>query len=214
MTAHVQGAEWAMNYLRKLNDFDEDSIMREESDTMYQFGGGETRISIMKIGLPCIIGDNKVILITEVVDAKIPLLIGTNYLEKAEAKLDFGSLSAEFFGERVEMFKVGSGHFCIQLFSENLGFHINDHEIRDDMVYKVLVAEDVELTYKQLKKLHHVFGHTSTDKLNRFLNRAGKGSKEIKASLEKIRDACEACVKDSQSREQNVQCQELMVLIK
>ena len=58
---------------------------------MYQFGGGETRISIMKIGLPCIIGDNKVIFITEVVDAKIPLLIGTNSLEKAEAKLDFGS---------------------------------------------------------------------------------------------------------------------------
>ena len=46
----VAGAEWVMNYLRKLKDFDEDSLMREESDTMYQFGGGETRISIMKIG--------------------------------------------------------------------------------------------------------------------------------------------------------------------
>ena len=153
----------------------------------------------MKIGLPCVIGDIKETLNTEIVEAKIPLLIGTNSLQKAEAKLDFKDHSAEFFGQKVTMFRVGSGHFCIQLFSEALemGSHINDPATREEMVFKVLVADEVELTYKQLQKLHHVFGHTSAEKL---INKAGKGSKDFKTRLEKIRETCEVCVKGDKAK--------------
>ena len=119
---------------------------------MFQFGGGEKRKSAMKLGLPCMIGDLKVTLITEVVDAKIPLLIGTNSLEKSEATLDFGKNVATLFGQEVEMFKVGSGHFCIELFREGMSTHVNGEEGREKVISQVLLTQDCELSFKQLQK--------------------------------------------------------------
>ena len=85
----VAGAAWVQSYLRKLKDYDEDSIPREEGDTKFQVGGGEMRKSIMRIGLPCMVGDVKVTLFTEVVDAEIPLLIGT--FGKSQSEVIFGA---------------------------------------------------------------------------------------------------------------------------
>ena len=190
----VAGAEWLQRYLRKLKDYDEDSIPREEGDTQFQFGGGEMRKSIMRIGLPCLVGDVKVTLFTEVVDAEIPLLIGTNSLEKAKAKLDFGLHRATLFETEVEMFRVGSGHFCIELFSENLSTYIPDEEARCGAIQKVLIADASELDYKQLQKLHHVFGHTKIDKLTTLIKRAGRDSEVVQKNLDKIKSTCEACI--------------------
>ena len=86
-------------------------------------------------------------------------------MEKAKAKLDFGLHRATIFETEVEMFRVGSGHFCIQLFSENLSTYIADKDSRAGAVEQVLIADESELDYKQLQKLHHVFGHTKIDKL-------------------------------------------------
>ena len=196
----VAGADWIRSYLRKLKDYDEDSIPREDGGTQFQFGGGEMRKSIMRIGLPCMVGDEKVTLFTEVVNAEIPLLIGTNSLEKAKAKLDFGLHRATIFETEVEMFRVGSGHFCIQLFSENLATYIADEDSRAGAVEQVLIADESELDYKQLQKLHHVFGHTKIDKLITLIKRAGKDSEVVNRNLEKIKNTCEACIKNSKSK--------------
>ena len=53
-------------------------------------------------------------------DAEIPLLIGSNSMEVGEAILNFKEKKATFFDQDVDMIKLGSGHFCIDLFSENL----------------------------------------------------------------------------------------------
>ena len=196
----VAGAAWVQSYLRKLKDYDEESIPREEGDTQFQFGGGEMRKSLMRIGLPCMVGDIKITLFTEVVDAEIPLLIGTNSLEKAKAKLDFGLHRATIFETEVEMFRVGSGHFCIQLFSENLSSYIADEDARAGAVEQVLIADEAELDYKQLQKLHHVFGHTKIDKLITLIKRAGKDSEVVQKNLEKIKSTCESCIKNSKSK--------------
>ena len=43
----------------------------EKGGAMCQFGGGQTRISAMRIGLTCLIGDLRVTVVTKVVNAKI-----------------------------------------------------------------------------------------------------------------------------------------------
>ena len=60
------------------------------SITVYQFSEGACRYSCKKIGLPSIIGDMKLTILTERIGADIPLLIGENSLEKAKAVLNFG----------------------------------------------------------------------------------------------------------------------------
>ena len=47
----------------------------------------------------------------ELVEAKIPLLIGSNSLEAAKAKLCFEENIATFFDQEVKMHKVGSANF-------------------------------------------------------------------------------------------------------
>ena len=150
----VSGLEWITRYLKKLNNYDEEQISREESDVKFQFGGGETRTSVMKVGLPCMLGNTKVTIVTEVADAEIPLLVGTNSLEKAGANLDFGEKTATFFGEEIDLIRTESGHYCIELFSENLATHINDEVERGEMLEEVLAADEVEMNYEQLQKLH------------------------------------------------------------
>ena len=39
-------------------------------------------------------------------------------MESASARLDFESNSAVFFGEEVDMIKVSTGHYCVELISD------------------------------------------------------------------------------------------------
>ena len=57
--------------------------------------------------------------------------------------MNFESNEATFFGEVVPMVEVGSGHFCINLVSENLLTHIDDELERDKMVQESLLATNV-----------------------------------------------------------------------
>ena len=61
-------------------------------------------------------------------------------------------------------------------------------------VQEALLAAEV-LDEKFLRKLHHVYGHTSAEKLGHFLEKTGRGSKEITKMLESIAKGCEACQK-------------------
>ena len=55
----VAGVKWVENYLKKLKGDDKKKVEREEGEAQFQFGGGEMRKSLMKISLPCKIGDLK-----------------------------------------------------------------------------------------------------------------------------------------------------------
>ena len=117
----------------------------------------------------------------------------------ANAILNFQSRIATFFGEEVGMSEVGTGHFCIDLISENLETHINDVKERDLLVEEVLVAADC-IDVKGLKKLHHLYDHTSDTKLLKFLQKAGKYTSGIRHQLAEIGNSCEACVKSKRRK--------------
>ena len=199
----VAGANWIVNYLRSLIGVDHDEIPREESDTVYQFGGGEKRRSVMRIGLPALVGDQSVTIFTEIVDADIPMLIGANSLRKAKAKLNFEDNMADIAGSLVPMKMTKSGHFCIELFSPYIATHMDDVKEREEMVMSVLVASTENtkaLTVNELKKLHHLFGHTSVDRLVKLLKESGLTRDILVADLKKVKETCEACQRCEKSK--------------
>ena len=115
-------------------------------------------------------------------------------MESAKAQLDFKNFTATFFDQVVDMYKVGTGHFCINLASKYLDTHINDVSERDIEIENVLAAV-VEVRKNDIKKLHHVYGHVAAGKLKHFLEKAGFGSKEITQSIDEISNTCDACIK-------------------
>ena len=93
----VAGVKWLEKYSEGLAVEVATKLKVEESKRVYQFGGGETRRSQGCVRLPTIIGDKKVNINVEIVEAEIPLLIGSNSMEAAKAQLDFGIMRAIFF---------------------------------------------------------------------------------------------------------------------
>ena len=135
----------------------------QPSKTVYQFGGGEQRISLRRIKLPAWIGKTKLTIETEIVDADIPLLIGANSLEKSKAVLDFCNMKAKFFSTEVDMVKVSTGHFCISLLPETFETPVDEPYSEEQVLHAVTNTQ--ELAYKELQKLHHLYGHTTVEKL-------------------------------------------------
>ena len=195
----VAGTLWVKTYTARVSPEFADTLEVSPSSKVYQFGGGEKRVSSGCIQLPTVIGEKKVNISVEVVDADIPLLIGSNALEAAEAVLNFKNYTATFFDENVELYKVGSGHICIELFSKYLETHISDISQRDSKLFELLVAAD-EVDVKGLKKLHHLYGHTSADKLLKFLKKAGKNSEKLKDTLNEIERTCDSCNKSKRRK--------------
>ena len=103
----------------------------------------------------------------DVVDASIPLLIGSNAMDNGGAILNFRSNKVTFFEEEVDMVNVGTGHYCIDLNSKNLLTHIANTDDRFQKVIEVLVSSQ-SLSSKDLRKLHHYYGHTPCNKLLKF----------------------------------------------
>ena len=147
--------------------------------------------------MPAIIGELAITIVTEVVDADIPLLIGANSLEVSKAVLDFGGMCAKFFSSVVPLMKVGSGHFCISLLPNSIEAHISS-DINEEVVLHAVGTED--LSYKKLQKLHHLCGHPATDRLVKLLAKAGKLMKENKQELIQIKESCDSCHKNCKNK--------------
>ena len=95
----VVGIKWLEKYNETLPKEVARSLKVEDSQRVYQFGGGETRCSQGCVSLPTMIGDKKVSIKVEIVEAEIPLLIGSNSMLCAKALLDFENMRAVFFEE-------------------------------------------------------------------------------------------------------------------
>ena len=196
----VAGNDFITKYIDSLPENTRSSVNHdgEPSTTVFQFGGGERRSSLKKMAIPAVIGDIKLKIETEIVNADIPLLIGANSLEKAKAVLDFGNSKATFFTTEVPLLKVKSGHYCINLLSEKMDSHVNDGAEREEIVLHAIEAS-TELSHKELQKLHHLCGHTSTDRIWKLIKNAGREEKDTKQILEKIKESCETCQKSSRA---------------
>ena len=195
----VAGVGWIRKYTDAISPNLSDSLTLTPSSKVYQFGGGEKRRSKGTIKLPTLIGDKKVFITIDVVNALIPLLIGSNAMEAASAVLDFKKKEATFFNQVVPMTKVGSGHYCINLLSEHLITHIADVVERDCKVKEVLVSAD-KVKVSDLKRLHHYYGHTSVEKLLKFLRKAGKDNDNLKSQLGEIEKSCESCTRSKRRK--------------
>ena len=53
---------------------------------------------------------------------------------------------------------------------------------------------------KLLKRLHHLYGHTSAEKLHKFLIKAGRSSDDMKKVLQSIAETCDACTRSKRQK--------------
>ena len=68
---------------------DKKDVEHLTSTKSYRFGAGDKISAKQRLAIPVYIGDEKVRIVTDVVDANIPLLLSKSSLQRAEAKIDF-----------------------------------------------------------------------------------------------------------------------------
>ena len=209
----VSGVLFVKNFLKRagrcLNDF-----AIEDSQRVYRFGGGERRVSIGVVNLPCIIAGKEVYIRTELIEEDIPpLLIGNTTLKSGKMHLDFEFYYATVLGTRVNMRETSSGHWSIKIEPQKVKskdkawqdisclFVSNNFDGCSPEKQTFLEAEMIllteetqeDLTDKKLQKLHHFYGHVAVEKVAKLITRAGKMKKDVEACLKRIKDKCQAC---------------------
>ena len=196
----VAGITFIFNYLNAISfEVEDNDEYVQPSNTVFQFGGGEQRVSLHKIQLPAQIGHKKINILTEVVDADVPLLIGANSLEHSKAILDFGNLKAKFFNIEVPLTKVNTGYFCINITPKSC---LSPNETNETVLHASTTAEtNGALSYKDLQKLHHLCGHAaSAEKITKLVSRAGKSDENTQQNMKKIIESCESCQKNGKTK--------------
>ena len=182
----VAGSQWAKDFVSKLSLSQKDKIKTEATQRVFKFGGGEKRKSKVALTLPCNIGGRRVQIKTEVVDADFPLLIGNTTLKKANAVLYIREKKVELLGTKMNMEETGSGHFSIKIETPEEGSQQNE-------LLCLLNQNSEELTLKEIKKLHHYWGHASVEKLKVLIKSSGRLTEEVKRLLINVGNECESC---------------------
>ena len=207
----VSSIEWLRECIARMPSKVKSLLQLEASERKFMFGGGEVRKSQGKLKVPCHLelkGLNQpsdlIIIETEIVDARIPMLIGGATLEKAKAVMDIGNLQLFLpgvFGENassIPMKKEMSGHYSIQIApvcEDDLKLEASeesDHAAEATVLHVADLNEGDALTKEQVVKIHHYFGHAHSSKVRKLIKNAGKWNQEVEGFICDL-DKCEIC---------------------
>ena len=116
----VCGEMWMENYMASLHPDDYKEIVSKPSDQAFTFGDGKSIQACRRVTIPVYWGRYPGYITTDVVKAKIPLLLSTKVMEKAEMVLDFKRTEVKVKVDEgkttiIRLKKLNSGHYAMPL---------------------------------------------------------------------------------------------------
>ena len=216
----VSGIGWINRFYDALDEKSKKQVIKMKSKKMYKFGGGEKRQSMAKVIFPCNIAGKNVKVTTEVVDTEFPLLFGNTAMKAARGVLYWTERQVRMLGSMIPCRETSSGHYSIQIEPpmKNISFEktskSNSRE-EEESVIPCLLAKVQTLTFKDVKHLHHSFGHCKMKRIGELIKNANKMTPEVSRYIKKIEEECQTC-KGIRSLDlyQIPRCQELQCLKK
>ena len=185
-TSTVCGEAWLQNMIDSLSEPDKQRVIENKSNKVFRFGDSKMITSSKKVKIPIWIGNEKVILNTEVIDYNIPLLLSKESMKKAKVTIDFHNDSVSFFGKEMKISFTSTGHYCIDLNKEN------KPEVDITLICNEIDSEDKN---KIALKLHRQFGHADNKKLKSLLIDAKIKDDDLNKAIDQLSDKCESCQK-------------------
>ncbi|MEL6943457.1 MAG: hypothetical protein AAFO82_12375 [Bacteroidota bacterium] len=114
-TSTVCGFGWLDDFLEKLSDYEYSNIKEEPSTVTFTFGDGVAVKSVKRITIPCVIGNLRGTITTDVVNTNIPLLLSKKSMKRAGMVLDFANDSLRIRESVVNLNCTSSGHYILPL---------------------------------------------------------------------------------------------------
>ena len=191
----VTGMEWLNSYIDTLSCKDRKSIYTSKSKNRYRFGSGDVYPSKYNIIIPIYVGQKKHRLAVDVVDCKIPLLLSSKTLTRANAKIDLKQATICFLETTVKLNVSSSGHLCLSL-SRPLD---TQNEETQKVLTRVLFSSQLEGVATDLRnkirKLHLQFCHPAADHLIDLIKSSGVNDENVFDLVKIITSQCDVCIR-------------------
>ena len=189
----VAGVDWMVGFNESLDERARNQVCIEPSNRMFKFGGGEKRSSLHAVTIPCKLGEINVKIKVEVVEAEIPLLIGNSTLKKAQSVIDISKKTITLMGQKISLEESESGHWIMEIKLANI--EEMDKNVAEELILLTKNVRDkkIELSEKNIEKLHNYLGHAHSDKLKKLVKNADLLNEDVSKQIEKIYADCESC---------------------
>ena len=101
----------------------------------------------------------------------------------------FKESKLEMMGELVDMEETGSGHYSIPISATR-----QDSKFKE--VVQCLICDKEGLSYKEVEKLHHYFGHVSVNKLEQLIRNSNQLDEKTRGFINEVKEKCISCKKN------------------
>ena len=182
---NVAGEFWVTEYIKTLNNKEQNEIVRTASSKKYKFGNSEPVRAIENIKLPVVMANERIYLCTDVVKVNIPLLISKKAMQKVNAKLDYGENKLHIFGKTINLIESSSGHYLVPI--------QNHVQSENNEIYKLYFTENERDVKAKALKIHRHFSHARKERIRKLLEDAGIWSQEYSKALSEIEEKCKTC---------------------
>ena len=187
----VCGKKWLDCFLETLPEDSKKKIPYEEGTKCFKFRDGLKVKSLKKVTLPCVIAKMNVKIISDVVDANIPLLLSKTAMKRARMTLNFNNDTAEMFGKRIKLLCTTSGHYHVPISRPPPDRGKLRHILFLNNIDKKGKVEKLKIA----TKLHKQFSHPSAKKLCDLVKSAGLKDVEFIDILMKLPLTCQTCIR-------------------
>ena len=197
----VVGDIWFQSYVDSLSRNDRSSVYIQKCRKKYRLGDGSVHLSKSCAVFPVYIGNSKFKLNVSIIKCNIPLILGSDALQRTNAKIHRASATIRFLGFNVPSTFSSSGHMFLQI---GRSLDVENQEAKK-VLSRVLSSRSAVgmANYSKViaRKLHLQFCHPPANRLIEFLQRAGVFDRAIFNSIEEIAVECELCSKSEPSLE-------------
>ena len=180
---NVCGNDWLNHYIDNLDHIKQKEVRWEQSCKTFKFGG-DVYESLGVAEIPAKLGSKSINIRTDVISLKIPLLMSSRAMKKAQTQIDFAKDSCVMLGEKMNLRFTSSGHYAVCLMKEKAVWAAS----------RVLIAlKSLDDKKKAAKKLHEQFAHASSKRIIDLLRDEGTDDSELFDSIRSCEDNCETC---------------------
>ena len=101
-------------YIEILSNEEKSKITYDKSNSFYWFDGKKIP-ALKNVKIPALIGSQKVIIDTDIVSNKVPLLLLRESMERANMHLNFQDDIVSALGQTIDLIVTKSGHYAVPL---------------------------------------------------------------------------------------------------
>ena len=185
--------------MNTLTEKDAQKVVEESSSSSFRFGDGDSKTANKSVTIPARIGNEDIMIKTDVTDSDLPLLLSKEAMKKGDVKIGFAIDKVSFLNQNVDIVFTSSGHYAIPLSrTEQLLDHFdkNNESERVLLTINELSSKSPEKKKKKTaKKLHCQFGHSSAEKLKKLLKSANIWDQELNREIDTVERICDLCLK-------------------